>query len=156
VVYAGGPRKVSDTEVREVVAAAGGHPVMAVWGAPDLDAILRSRDAAGFSGVQLHGGGDVALAHRLKQEGLLVWRVARLGGPDDLTTLAELMNEANAVLVEPRVPGKEGGAGVALDLDLAQGADTSPRPSSPPSMRWPHCMTRRAPMPRSGRSIRGS
>lgn len=120
VVYAGGPRKVSDTEAGEVVAAAGGRPVLAVWGTPDRDAILRSRDAAKFSGVQLHGGGDAALARSLRQEGLLVWRVGRLAGPEDLAGLTELMNEADAVLVEPKVPGQDGGAGVPLPLDLAQ------------------------------------
>jgi phosphoribosylanthranilate isomerase len=122
VVYAGGPRKVSDAEAAEVVAAAAGRPVLAVWGAPDREAILRSRDIAKFSGVQLHGGGDASFAAALRQEGLIVWRVARLGGPDDLAALPALMNEADAVLVEPKVPGKDGGAGVALDLDLARQA----------------------------------
>ena len=122
VVYAGGPRKVSDTEAAEVVAAAAGRPVLAVWGTPDRDAILRSRDIAKFSGVQLHGGGDASFAAALRQEGLIVWRVARLGGPDDLAALPALMNEADAVLVEPKVPGKEGGAGVALSLELAERA----------------------------------
>jgi phosphoribosylanthranilate isomerase len=122
VVYAGGPRKVSDTEAAEVVAAAAGRPVLAVWGTPDREAILRSRDIAKFSGVQLHGGGDLSFAAALRQEGLIVWRVARLGGPDDLAALPALMNEADAVLVEPKVPGKDGGAGVPLSLDLAQQA----------------------------------
>jgi len=122
VVYAGGPRKVSDSEAAEVVGAAAGRPVLAVWGSPDREAILRSRDAAKFTGVQLHGGGDAVLAAALRQEGLIVWRVARLAGPDDLAALPALMNEADAVLVEPKVPGKDGGAGVALDLDLARQA----------------------------------
>lgn len=122
VVYAGGPRRVSDSEVREIVAVAGKVPVMAVWGTPDLDAILRSRDAAKFSGVQLHGGSDPAMARSLRAEGLIVWRVARLSSAADLDGVAELCEEADAVLVEPRVPGKEGGAGIALDLDLATAA----------------------------------
>lgn len=122
VVYAGGPRRVTDTEARAIVDVAGKTPVMAVWGAPDRDAILRSRDAAKFSGVQLHGGSDVALARSLRAEGLIVWRVARLGSAADLDGVAGLCGEADAVLVEPRVPGKEGGAGVALDLDLARRA----------------------------------
>jgi phosphoribosylanthranilate isomerase len=131
VVYAGGPRRVSDAEAGEVVAAAGGRPVLAVWGAPDRDAILRSRDAAKFSGVQLHGGGDATLAAALREAGLIVWRVGRLGGPGDLAALAELMNEADAVLVEPKVPGKDGGAGVPLSLDLATAARRSfPDPRS--------------------------
>jgi phosphoribosylanthranilate isomerase len=122
VVYAGGPRRVSDSEARAIVEVAGKVPVMAVWGRPDLDAILRSRDAAKFSGVQLHGGGDPAMARSLRSHGLIVWRVARLSSAADLDGMAELCEEADAVLVEPRVPGKEGGAGVALDLELARRA----------------------------------
>ena len=122
VVYAGGPRRVTDVEAREVVAAAAGRPVLAVWGPPDLDAILRTRDATGIRGVQLHGGSDPALAARLRAEGLMVWRVLRLAGPADLSHLDHMMEGADALLIEPRVPGVEGGAGVALDLDLATAA----------------------------------
>lgn len=122
VVYAGGPRRVTDVEAREVVAAAAGRPVLAVWGPPDLDAILRTRDATGIRGVQLHGGSDPALAASLRAEGLLVWRVLRLAGPADLSHLDHMMEGAGALLVEPRVPGVDGGAGVALDIELAQRA----------------------------------
>lgn len=122
VVYAGGPRRVTDVEAREVVAAAEGRPVLAVWGPPDRDAVLRSRDSAGFSGVQLHGGSDPALAEGLRREGLLVWRVLRVAGEEDLLHLDHLQEGADGVLVEPRVFGKDGGAGVALDLALARAA----------------------------------
>lgn len=119
VVYAGGPRRVTDPEAREVVLAAEGRPVLAVWGPPDRDAILQSRDAAGFHGVQLHGGSDPELAAQLQADGLIVWRVLRLAGPADLSHLDHMMEGADAILIEPRVPGVDGGAGVALDLDLA-------------------------------------
>ena len=119
VVYAGGPRRVTDVEAREVVAAAEGTPVLAVWGPPDRDAILRSRELAGFSGVQLHGGSDAALAQRLREDGLIVWRVLRIGSSADLSHLEHMKEGADALLVEPRVPGVDGGAGVALGLELA-------------------------------------
>lgn len=122
VVYAGGPRRVSDEEARKVVQAAGGGPVLAVWGTPDPEAILRARDFAGFQGVQLHGGSDPAMAAALRAEGLQVWRVLRLSGHEGLSHLDHMKEGADAVLVEPRVPGVEGGAGVALDLDLARQA----------------------------------
>jgi phosphoribosylanthranilate isomerase len=51
-----------------------------------------------------------------------VWRVARIGGPEDLDDLADLALDADAVLVEPRVPGAEGGSGAALDLEMARDA----------------------------------
>ena len=102
-----------------MVLAAEGRPVLAVWGPPDRDAILQSRDAAGFHGVQLHGGSDPGLAAQLQADGLIVWRVLRLAGPADLSHLDHMMEGADAILIEPRVPGVDGGAGVALDLDLA-------------------------------------
>jgi len=108
VVYAGGPRRVTDVEAREVVAAADGRPVLAVWGPPDAEAILRTRDATGIRGVQLHGGSDPALAARLRADGLIVWRVLRLSGPADLSHLDHMMEGADALLIEPRVPGVEG------------------------------------------------
>jgi phosphoribosylanthranilate isomerase len=119
VVYAGGPRQVSDVQAAEVVAASEGVPVLAVWGRPDRDAILRVRDVAHIAGVQLHGGSEPALAESLRQEGLIVWRVVRLDGPAALSQIEGAMVGADGLLVEPKVPGKEGGAGVALDLDLA-------------------------------------
>ena len=119
VVYAGGPRRVTDVEAREVVAAASGTPVLAVWGLPDREAILRSRELAGFTGVQLHGGSDAALAAQLRNDGLIVWRVLRVGGAADLSHLEHMKEGADALLVEPRVPGVQGGAGVALDLESA-------------------------------------
>ena len=122
VVYAGGPRRVSDVEAREVVAAAGGRPVLAVWGAPDRDAILRTRDATGIRGVQLHGGSDAELAGSLRGEGLLVWRVLRLADDAGLTHLDHMIEGADALLVEPKVAGVDGGAGVALSLGLASHA----------------------------------
>ncbi len=122
VVYAGGPRKVSDSEAQEVVKAAGDRPVLAVWGEPDRDQILRSRDATGFRGVQLHGGGDAALARSLRNDGLLVWRVLKVGDLGDLAQLEQSKEGADGLLIEPRVPGKAGGAGVPLDLDLARAA----------------------------------
>ena len=122
VVYAGGPRRVSDVEAREVVMAAAGRPVFAVWGPPDLSAILRTRDATGIRGVQLHGGSDATLAEALRKEGLLVWRVLRLANEAGLPHLDHMIDGADALLVEPRVPGVEGGAGVALDHTLARAA----------------------------------
>ena len=119
VVYAGGPRRVTDVEAREVVAAASGTPVLAVWGPPDREAILRARELAGFSGVQLHGGSDAVLARQLRDDGLTVWRVLRIGSAADLSHLEHMKEGADALLIEPRIPGVQGGAGVPLDLELA-------------------------------------
>ena len=52
----------------------------------------------------------------------MVWRVVRIATPADLDTLAEAAHEADAVLVEPRVPHASGGSGVSLDLAVAREA----------------------------------
>jgi phosphoribosylanthranilate isomerase len=122
VVYAGGPRQVSDVQAAEVVAASDGVPVLAVWGQSDRDAILRVRDVTHIAGVQLHGGSEPALAESLRQEGLIVWRVVRLDGPAALSQIEGAMLGADGLLVEPKVQGVDGGSGVALDLQLATAA----------------------------------
>src|SRR6478609_4209953 len=95
VVYAGGPRTVTDREAKGIVAVAGATPVLAVWGRPDLDTILRARDAAGLHGVQLHGGSDASLVASLRSSGLIVWRVARLRGAAELDGVPELIDGAD-------------------------------------------------------------
>jgi phosphoribosylanthranilate isomerase len=87
-----------------------------------VDEILRVTRAAGLQGAQLHGDYSGADAKRLRAEGLRVWRVARVADPTDLALLPEISMDADAVLVEPRVPGMSGGTGTRLDLALAQAA----------------------------------
>jgi phosphoribosylanthranilate isomerase len=122
VIFAGGPRVPTIDAARSVVAAAGSTPVLGVFGAQNVEEILRVRDLTGISGAQLHGPYGPEGARRLGAEGLRVWRVARLAGPGDLDALARLVDAAEAVLVEPRVSGREGGAGVPLSADLALAA----------------------------------
>lgn len=121
VVFASGPRVVTPELARTIVGAAG-RPVVGVFGAQRPDEILRLRDAAGLAGAQLHGAYDAADAARLRAEGLVVWRVVRLAGEEDLDRVAEAAYDADAVLVEPRVPHADGGAGIALALPLARRA----------------------------------
>jgi len=122
VVFAGGPRAVTVVGAREVVAAAGGVPVLGVFAAQSPDEILRIGEKAELSGAQLHGPYSRADAARLRAHGLEVWRVARIGGPSDLDILGEAELDSDTVLVEPRVPHALGGAGVSLDLELGRQA----------------------------------
>jgi phosphoribosylanthranilate isomerase len=87
-----------------------------------VEQILRLRDAAGLAGAQLHGPYRREEAARLRAEGLRVWRVVRIATPEDLDRLAGAALDADAVLVEPRVPQATGGAGVSLDLAVAREA----------------------------------
>jgi phosphoribosylanthranilate isomerase len=100
-------------------AAAGQVPVLGVFGEQPAEQILRIVRTAGLDGAQLHGAYHRDVAVRLRAEGLLVWRVARLATTAESGALLELTDAADAVLVEPRVTHAMGGTGVALDLDLA-------------------------------------
>ena len=119
VVFASGPRVVDSSRAAAIVAAAAGKPVLGVFGAQPLNAILRLRDQCGLAGAQLHGEHAAADARSLRREGLLVWRVLRLRDADDLERLTAAAEAADAVLVEPRLDHVAGGAGVALPLALA-------------------------------------
>ncbi len=119
VVFASGPRVVSAAQATAVVAAAGGRPVFGVFGRQTVDEILGLRDATGLRGAQLHGPYATEDAARLRRAGLVVWRVVRVAGPSDLDRLSAVAESADAVLVEPRVPHADGGAGIALPLALA-------------------------------------
>ncbi|MGE5232408.1 MAG: phosphoribosylanthranilate isomerase [Deltaproteobacteria bacterium] len=119
VVFAGGPRVVTAGQAAAIVAAARGRLVLGVFGAQPVEEILRLRDAAGLGGAQLHGSYSARDAERLRLEGLRVWRVLRLEAEADLDALPAAADGGDALLIEPRVPGAEGGAGVALPLALA-------------------------------------
>ena len=119
VVFAGGPRRVTSARAAEVVSASRGLPVLGVFGDQSVEEILNLARRAGLSGAQLHGSYTAHDAARLQAAGLMVWRVVRIASPGDLEALAEAPRHAGVVLVEPRVPHAEGGAGVALDLGLA-------------------------------------
>lgn len=122
VVFAEGPRTVTEDIAREIVAAAGGVVVMGVFASQPVEEILQIRDRAGLSGAQLHGSYSPASAARLRAAGLEVWRVVRIAAPSDLDLLAEAANESDAVLVEPKVAHLRGGAGLPLDLAVAREA----------------------------------
>jgi len=122
VVFAESTRQVGPAMARDIVNAGGGVPVVGVFVSHPVDEILRLRDAAGLSAVQLHGAYDAAARMRFRREKLPTWAVQHIDGPDDLERLLEQASGADVVMIEPRVPGAVGGTGVALDLSLAQAA----------------------------------
>ena len=87
-VFAAGPRTVTRSQARELVAAADAVPIFGVFGEQPVDEILQICASAGLSGAQLHGSYSRADAHRLRSEGLEVWRVVRIAAPADLDLVA--------------------------------------------------------------------
>lgn len=130
VIFAGGPRLVDVTRVREIVAAASGVPVLGVFGPREVSDIRDVVAAAGLSGVQLHGQSDASTSGMLRAGGLEVWRVAAIDeGSQLVDELAERGAAADALLVEPSHPTGSGGRGVALTWELALAA----RRAAPPT-----------------------
>ncbi len=119
VVFAGGPRRVSFAKAADVVAASRGVPVLGVFRDQSVGEILSLARGIGLSGAQLHGPYTPDDAHRLTSVGLIVWRVVRIASPADLDRLGEASLHAETVLVEPRVPGVDGGGGMPLGLATA-------------------------------------
>lgn len=119
VVFAGGPRRVRFARAADVVAASRGVPVLGVFGSQSVEEILSCARDVRLSGAQLHGSYSRADAARLRSAGLIVWRIVRIASPADLDRLSEASQDADAVLVEPRVARAEGGSGVPLDLAVA-------------------------------------
>ena len=122
VVFAEGPRAVTSNRAREVVTVAAGVPVVGVFADHSVEEILQIADQTQLRTVQLHGRYAEPAAQRLRSEGLKVWRVVRIAVPSDLDLLIDAMPASDAVLVEPRVAHARGGAGVPLDLAVAQEA----------------------------------
>ncbi len=122
VIFAGGPRQVDLPRARAVVGSASQVPVIGVFGEQGEEEILEVCRTAGLAGAQLHGGHSPERITRLEAAGLLVVPVVHLGGADDLPLLDPFRARTGPVLVEPRVPGRLGGTGVALDVELARQA----------------------------------
>jgi len=122
VVFAEGPRTVTPDVACEIVDRAGDATVMGVFTGHSATQILQICGRTGLRGAQLHGTYSPASAARLRDAGLLVWRVVRIAAPEDLDLLAEAVHQSDAVLVEPRVPHVQGGAGLPLDLAVAREA----------------------------------
>lgn len=122
VIFAGGPRQVTESAAREIVAAAGQVPVLGVFSSQPESEILGIRDRVGLAGAQLHGGGSPELVAALQSAGLFTLLVVHLSSPSDLDRLDIAKSLAAPILIEPRVPGTLGGSGTALDLDLARAA----------------------------------
>lgn len=120
VIFADGPRLVTVLQAREIVAASDGVPVLGVFRNQPLEVIQQIALEAGLTGVQLHGHHSAAEADALRKSGLEVWRVVTI---DEETELPDALLSgalgADALVVEPRLPGGSGGRGVALGAGLA-------------------------------------
>lgn len=121
VVFAGGPRTLAPAQAVSVLDGAGGAltrvGVFSASDAIEVSAIVR---AARLDVAQLHGEPTVKLIRDVRAAtGAQVWTVLRVEGAPDPDRLDELDGEADAIVLEARVPGKLGGTGVTFDWERA-------------------------------------
>jgi phosphoribosylanthranilate isomerase len=116
VIFAGGPREVSQAIAAEVLAAARGSVKrVGVFATGDAEVIARTADAVGLDVVQLHSDlGPETIAAVRTRTGREIWAVVRIHGTDVPGETHDLARAADALLVDARVEGKPGGTGVVL------------------------------------------
>lgn len=122
VVFAGGPRSVRVSQAREIVAAAGAIPVLAVVRAISIEELRQLVSATGVKGVQLHGPAPDTLAHALAADGVEVWRQVALRPGDPVAEMVRAASpHADAIIVEARDAfGQSGGRGQVLAEEVAR------------------------------------
>lgn len=123
VIFAGGPRLITVAQAREIVSAAAGVPVLGVFGPQPLETMLETIENAGVAGAQLHGEHPGRVAAAIRGRGYEVWRAIGVASRAGLAgELAAAADDADALLVEARVPGGSGGKGITIPLDVARSA----------------------------------
>ncbi len=116
VIFAGGPREISPERATAVLEAAGrGVLRVGVFGAGARTRVPTVIRSTPLDVIQLHADPCVADIFDARQYFAgTVWAALRVAGPNIPETSAALFAEADAVLLDARVPEKLGGAGVAI------------------------------------------
>lgn len=124
VIFAGGPRERTPEVARGVLdGAAGALTRVGVFGSDFRERLGDVANRAILDTAQLHadpGVVDVQDARRIF--GGAIWAAVRLAGDTIPRGMDALFAEADAVLLDARIEGKLGGAGVALAWERIAGA----------------------------------
>ena len=119
VVFADGPRRVTPTQARTILDAAGGKAKrVGVFGTNAPDEIARFSEEARLDVVQLHADPTTAdvRAIRTKFNGE-VWAAIRIAGAHIPSAAEALFDAADAVVLDARSEHRLGGTGKALPWD---------------------------------------
>ena len=119
VVFADGPRKLTDEEASIVFGAVQmGVSRVGVFGDTKPEQIASRADALGLDVVQLHGDPKPRTIARLRKSWRgRVWAVQRVDGVDVPPSASDLFDAADAIVLDSRVTGKLGGTGIVLPWD---------------------------------------
>lgn len=116
-IFAGGPRLVTPQRARDVFDGSGTRAAhVGVFGAASAEHIGETARESGLDVIQLHGDPRASDVQAVRSRfGGRVWAAARASGALLPAWAGELFREADAVLLDARVPGALGGTGVTLD-----------------------------------------
>jgi phosphoribosylanthranilate isomerase len=116
VIFAGGPRHLAADRAAQVLDAGGSGGVRAgVFGDAGDSEVDNTARTAGLEVIPLHSDPTPAQIARVRgNTSRRVWAAARVAGRRLPASLADLFEAADAVVIDARVPGKLGGAGVPL------------------------------------------
>jgi len=116
VIFAESPRRLSVSAARHVFAAVpAGIRRVGVFGQSTAREIADAARQLPLDVAQLHGDPGAAVVRDLRQlwDGE-IWAVQRVAGDDLPTSVAQLFDVADAVVLDTKVDGRLGGTGVAL------------------------------------------
>lgn len=122
VVLAAGPRRIKSATAAAIVRAAGGVPVVGVFGGVQASQIMRVAREVGLAGVELAAPNSTAVARRVRAAGFLVWRRIRLTTERELEWISPVREGSSAVVVELAESPGLGDSEVLLPLYLAREA----------------------------------
>jgi phosphoribosylanthranilate isomerase len=122
VVFAHGPRVVSDQQAAEIVSVAGAVPVFGVIEDLSVDAVLARAVRVGLQGLQLLAGFERPETIRYREAGLQVWGVLvpDLKPGSDVEDLPLADTFLDAVLIEPGGGLRDGSPRPTLTWPLAR------------------------------------
>lgn len=127
VIFAGGPRLLDASRARDVLDGSNTDALrVGVFGRTGANELGRIARVARLDVVQLHGDPTVADVSAAREEtGAQIWAVVRVTDTFPLGT-DELLEAADALLIDAKVTGALGGTGVRVDWNAIQ-ADVATR-----------------------------
>ena len=116
VIFAGGPRTLSQEQARRVLGAQKAAKRVGVFSSPDTAEVKRAAAALSLDVVQIHSDASVAELTQLREEvGREIWSVLRISGSDLPPSAEEIFAASDAVVLDTRVAGVLGGSGMKFD-----------------------------------------
>ena len=124
VIFAESPRRLDPAAAKDVLDAARGRSrTVGVFGAVTAERVADVAREARLDVVQLHGDPTAEFIDDVRRRfGGEVWAVVRIAGSEIPVGMAALMDVADALVLDAKVPGQLGGTGTTFDWDRISAA----------------------------------